>query len=107
MPISCDCRAAKLILNEKNIKFKSINEPIWNRRVEFLKLASKISENSKIAIRNIRRDGNDKVKTLEKNKDIGEDVSKKYQSLIEEITIKHIKEIDENLKTKEDDLRKI
>ena len=37
MPISCDCRAAKLILNEKNIKFKSVNEPIWNRRVEFLK----------------------------------------------------------------------
>ena len=77
------------------------------RRVEFLKIASKICENSKIAIRNIRRDGNDKVKTLEKNKDIGEDDSKKYQSLIEEITTRYIKEIDENLKIKEYDLKKI
>ena len=38
MPISSDCRAARLILNEKKIKFKSINEPIWTRRIEFLKL---------------------------------------------------------------------
>lgn len=77
------------------------------RRTEFLKLASKISENSKIAIRNIRRDGNDKVKSLEKNKDIGQDDLKKYQLLIEDITIKFIKDIDENFKLKEIDLKKI
>ncbi len=38
MPINCDCRAAKIILNEKKIEFESINEPIWKRRVDFLKL---------------------------------------------------------------------
>ena len=38
MPINSECRAAKLILREKKIQFKSINEPIWKRRVEFLKI---------------------------------------------------------------------
>ena len=77
------------------------------RRVEFLKLASKISENAKIAIRNIRRDGIEKIKLSEKNKEFGEDDSKKYQSTIEEITAFFIKEIDLNLKNKEEDLKKI
>jgi len=56
------------------------------RRVEFLKLAGKIAENSKVAIRNIRRDGIEKVKSAEKNKEIGQDDSKKFQSEIEAIT---------------------
>ena len=77
------------------------------RRSEFLKLAGKISENSKVAIRNIRRDGIEKIKLSEKNKDIGQDDSKKYQSSIEDITSKYIKEIDDNLKSKEEDLKKI
>ena len=77
------------------------------RRVEFLKLAGKISENSKVAIRNIRRDGIEKIKSSEKNKEIGQDDSKKFQNEIEEITSKHIKEIEDNLKSKEEDLKKI
>ena len=77
------------------------------RRSEFLKIAGKISENSKVAIRNIRRDGIEKIKLSEKNKDIGQDDSKKYQSSIEDITSKYIKEIDDNLKSKEEDLKKI
>ena len=77
------------------------------RRVEFLKLAGKISENSKVAIRNIRRDGIEKIKSSEKNKEIGQDDSKKFQNEIEEITSKNIKEIEDNLKSKEEDLRKI
>ena len=77
------------------------------RRVEFLKLAGKISENSKVAIRNIRRDGIEKVKSAEKNKEIGQDDSKKFQSEIEAITSKYIKEIEDNLKSKEEDLKKI
>ena len=56
------------------------------RRVEFLKMAGKISENTKIAIRNIRRDGIEKVKKLEKDKEIGQDDSKKFQDNIESIT---------------------
>ena len=77
------------------------------RRVEYLKMAGKISENTKIAVRNIRRDGNEKIKKLEKDKKISQDDSKKYQSIIEEITSKRISEIDSILKSKEEDLKKI
>ena len=77
------------------------------RRVEYLKMAGKISENTKIAVRNIRRDGNEKIKKLEKDKKISQDDSKKYQAEIEEITSKNINLIDEILKLKEQDLKKI
>ena len=77
------------------------------RRSEFLKMAGKISENTKIAIRNIRRDGIERVKKLEKDKEIGQDDSKKYQDNIEKITIDQIKSIEEILKHKEEDLKNI
>ena len=77
------------------------------RRVEFLKMAGKISENTKIAIRNIRRDGSEKVKKLEKDKEIGQDDSKKFQDNIESITTSQINSIDDILKSKEEDLKKI
>ena len=77
------------------------------RRVEFLKMAGKISEKTKIAIRNIRRDGIEKVKKLEKDKEIGQDDSKKFQDNIESITTSQINSIDDILKSKEEDLKKI
>ena len=77
------------------------------RRNEFLKMASKISENTKVAVRNIRRDGIEQVKKLEKEKEIGQDDSKKYQESIDKITSDQIKSIDEILKNKEEDLKKI
>ena len=77
------------------------------RRNEFLKMTGKISENTKIAIRNIRRDGIEKVKKLEKDKEIGQDESKKNQDIIEKITTDHIKAIEEILRSKEEELIKI
>ena len=77
------------------------------RRSEFLKMASKIAENTKVAVRNIRRDGIEQVKKLEKDKEIGQDDSKKYQENIDKITADQIKSIDEILKNKEEDLKKI
>ena len=77
------------------------------RRNEFLKMASKIAENTKIAIRNIRRDGIEKVKKLEKDKEIGQDDSKKYQEEIESLTSNKIKIIDDVQKSKEEDLKNI
>ena len=77
------------------------------RRTEFLKMAGKITENTKVAIRNIRRDGIEQVKKLEKEKEIGQDDSKKYQTKIEKITSDQIDEIEEIFKTKEAELKKI
>ncbi len=77
------------------------------RRDEFLKIIRKISENSKIAIRNIRRDGIDKIKKLEKSKELSQDESKKSIAIIDEITTVNIDLVDEILKSKEEDLKKI
>ena len=77
------------------------------RKLEYIKLAKKIGEASKVAIRNIRRDGIEQFKKLEKDKVIGEDDSKKLQSDIEEITSTHVKLIDSIVSEKEVDLSKV
>ena len=77
------------------------------RKFEYIKLAKKIGEASKVAIRNIRRDGIEQFKKLEKDKEIGEDESKKLQSDIEEITSMHVKLIDSIVSDKEVDLSKV
>ena len=77
------------------------------RRKEYLKMASKVSETTKVAVRNIRRDGIEKIKKLEKEKEIGQDDSKKFQEKIEQITGDRIKSIEEILKSKEEDLNNI
>ena len=77
------------------------------RKLEYIKLAKKIGESSKIAIRNLRRDGIEQFKKMEKDKEIGEDDSKKLQSDIEEITSTHVKLIDSIVSEKEVDLSKV
>ena len=77
------------------------------RKLEYIKLAKKIGEVSKVAIRNIRRDGIEQFKKLEKDKEIGEDESKKLQSDIEDITSMHVKLIDSIVSDKEVDLSKV
>ena len=77
------------------------------RRDEFLKLIGKIVESAKVAIRNIRRDGIEKVKSSEKEKNISQDESKRFQNDIESMTSEFIKIIDEAHKHKEEDLKKI
>ena len=77
------------------------------RRDEFLKVIGKIVESAKVAIRNIRRDGIEKVKASEKEKNISQDESKKFQNDIENMTSEFIKKIDDAHKHKEEDLKKI
>ena len=77
------------------------------RRDEFLKVIGKIVESAKVAIRNIRRDGIEKVKSSEKEKNISQDESKRFQNDIESMTSEFIKIIDEAHKHKEEDLKKI
>ena len=77
------------------------------RRDEFLKVIGKIVELAKVAIRNIRRDGIEKVKASEKEKEISQDESKKFQNDIDDMTSEFIKIIDVIHKQKEEDLKKI
>jgi len=77
------------------------------QRHEIVKQAKSMSEKAKIAIRNIRKDGNNQVKKLEKEKDISEDESKKAQIEVQKITDKSIAQIETTLSAKEADILKV
>jgi len=77
------------------------------QRQEIVKQAKGMVENAKIAIRNVRKDGNDKIKKLEKEKEISEDESKKAQEQIQKLTDDHVAKIDEAFKVKEADILKV
>lgn len=62
------------------------------RRLEFAKMASKFGEDAKVAIRNIRRDGNDAFK---KNKEFAKDLVKQGQDRVQKLTDEFVKKIDE------------
>ena len=64
------------------------------RRRELSKQISKKGEDSKVAIRNIRRDANDKIKAMKKDSEMTEDEAKQSDKLIQDLTDKYIKEID-------------
>lgn len=73
------------------------------RRKELSKQVSKMGEEAKVAIRNIRRDANDKTKAMKKNSEMTEDEAKASDKQIQDLTDKYIKEIDgvTDAKTKE------
>lgn len=77
------------------------------RRIDLTKLVRKNGENSKIAIRNIRRDSIDQVKKMEKNKELTEDERKQAEDEIQKITDKYVEEIDSVTKNKEEELMEI
>ena len=66
-----------------------------------------MGEKCKVSIRNIRRDANDELKKLLKNKDISEDEEKKFEKIIQDFTDKNIKIIDEKVVSKEKEIMTI
>lgn len=76
------------------------------RRLELVKVAKKLAEESKVAIRNIRRDANDSIKKLEKT-EISEDESKRYQDDVQKLTDKYIAESDKVLAAKEKEILEV
>ena len=77
------------------------------RRNEIKKVIKSMGEKCKISIRNIRREGNDELKKLLKNKEISEDDVKKYEKIIQEHTDNNIKQIDEKVISKEKEIMTI
>ena len=76
--------------NDGNLLRIQIPELTEERRKEYVKRAKTKAEECKVSIRNIRRDGNDMIKTLEKDKSISEDESKNEQTRIQKLTDKYI-----------------
>jgi ribosome recycling factor len=77
------------------------------RRTELVKVARKMGEEAKIAIRNVRRDANDELKKMEKNGDIPEDTSRRGQEEIQKLTDRFIKEVDQVVGDKEKEIMEI
>lgn len=77
------------------------------RRKEMIKVVRHEGENSKVAIRNIRRDANSDLKALLKEKDITEDECRSAEEAIQKLTDKYIAEVDQALAVKEKDLMEI
>lgn len=77
------------------------------RRREMVKIVKNIAENSRVAIRNVRRGAMDKLKESLKKKDIDEDMERHSQNEIQKITDRFIEEIDKIARIKEEELLKV
>ena len=77
------------------------------QRKESVKQMKAMGENAKVSIRNDRRDANDKIKKLEKDKEITADESKSGQDTIQKLTDKFIATIEQTLKEKEKEILKV
>ncbi|MEO8398456.1 MAG: ribosome recycling factor [Ignavibacteriaceae bacterium] len=77
------------------------------RRKEFVKLIKKYGEDTKIAVRNIRRDANDHLKKEEKEKRISEDQLKDAEDQVQKLTDEHTQLVDDILKHKEKEIMEV
>lgn len=74
------------------------------RRQELAKIAKKYAEETRVAIRNVRRDGMDTLKKMEKDGQISKDEHKKREDQIQKLTDDHVKKVDETLASKEKEI---
>jgi len=77
------------------------------RRNEIKKMIKSMGEKCKVSIRNIRREANDELKKLLKNKDISEDDEKKFEKVVQTFTDDHIKKVDDKVISKEKEIMTI
>lgn len=77
------------------------------RRKELVKVAKKMAEEGRVAIRNIRRDANEHLKGLEKEHEISEDELKRAQQKVDDLTKRYIEEIDKLLSHKEQEIMEV
>lgn len=77
------------------------------RRKEIAKVAHKYAEQARVAVRNVRRDGMDQLKRQEKAGDIGQDEQHKHGAEVQELTDRMIKEIDDSLAAKEQEIMQV
>ena len=77
------------------------------RRVELTRIAGKYGEQARVAVRNVRRDGMESLKRMEKDGEISQDEHHLWADEIQELTDKHIQEIDELLTKKEEEILQV
>ncbi len=103
-------REAGLGLNpqvEGNLIRIPLPEMTEDRRKVLVKVAHKYAEQAKVAVRNVRRDGMEKLKKAEKDGDISQDEHRRMSDEIQQMTDKHIAKVDEALASKEKEIRQV
>ncbi|CAM3737753.1 ribosome recycling factor [Mesobacillus thioparans] len=93
--------------NDGSIIRIAIPQLTEERRKELAKLVKKEAEEAKVAVRNVRRDGNEDLKKLEKNGEITEDDLRGYSDDIQKLTDEHIAKIDQIAKDKEKEIMEV
>ncbi len=103
-------QASDLGLNPSNdgtvirVPFPPLNE---ERRKELVKLCKQYAEESRVAVRNVRRDANERLKRLEKNGEISQDDLRRAEVDVQKVTDTHISRIDDALKRKEEEIMEV
>ncbi len=90
--------------NDGEVVRLSIPQLTEERRNELVKIVKQKGEDTKVVIRNIRREANDELKKMEKNKDISEDDSIRGQDKVQKLTDKYIEQVDDAVKSKEEEI---
>lgn len=103
-------KESKLGINP-NVDGKNIRLPIpelsEERRRDLAKVVKQMAEEARIRVRAARKDGIDKVKKLEKDKEITEDDLHRLEKEIQSLTDKHVKQVDEHVGSKEKDIMQV
>ncbi len=94
-------------MNDGRLIRVPIPELSEDRRKDMVKMASRTTEEQRVSVRNIRRDANDQVKSLQKNGDITEDDRDSALEQIQQGTNEHIKKMDTMLAAKETDIMEV
>ncbi len=94
------------IMDGQNLRIPipALNE---ERRAELAKLAGKYAENARVAMRNVRRDGMDVLKKMQKDGDLSEDEQKAFADDVQKLTDRYTKKVDEMLKNKEEEIMQV
>lgn len=93
--------------NDGSVIRLSIPQLTQQRRTELVKVVHKKAEECRVAVRNLRRDGNEAIKKLEKDRVVSEDEAKKGQDDIQKLTDKYIKDIDHVMAAKEKEIMEV
>lgn len=93
--------------NDGKVIRLSFPQPTEERRKELTKHVAKYGEEAKVALRNIRRDANDKIKDMKKKSEITEDEQKLSEKEVQDMTDKFIKVVDEIIVKKDKEIMEI
>jgi len=93
--------------NDGNVIRLSIPQLTEERREELVQMARKKSEESRVSIRNLRREANDELKRREQAGDISEDERHRYQDLVQELTDTYIGQVEDHVEEKRQEIMEV